>query len=136
MSERRETPKRPRDYLAYEQAWPDGDLIEGAPPQARLAQALVRRLREACADRSVNDVARNADLSRATVYNLLSGTRWATIATVASLEVTLGVRLWGNEHRDLVAPHGYVAPARSDPTGGYAGWWGCRPDPGFSGVGL
>ena len=106
MSEHREPPKHPRDYPVVEGAWPDGDLIEGAPPQARLAQALARRLAEACTDRFVSDVARGAGLSRATVYNLLSGARWATIATVASLEATLGVRLWGNEHRDLVAPRG------------------------------
>lgn len=89
----------PRDYLADGQTWPYGRLVGHAPPPARLAQGLSRRLHAAKADESVRSVAGAAEVSPQAVLNLLNGTTWGDLPTIARIEAALHTNLWGREHR-------------------------------------
>jgi hypothetical protein len=89
---------RPADYLESG-VWPDGALSADAPREARLAAAISARLRVAMGERTLRDVARQAELSPQTVANLVQGLSWGDMVTLARLEVVLGVQLWGREHR-------------------------------------
>ena len=91
----------PRDYLAEDASWPDGRLVANAPREAFLARAVARRLRKA-KDRdnySVRGVASAADISPQAVLNLLNGTTWGDLPTIARIEAALDTDLWGREHR-------------------------------------
>lgn len=89
--------KEPRAYLA-EGEWPSGQLVGDAPPEARLAAGLARRLKEAVGERSLRSVARDSGLSVGTVANVVAGRSWGDLVTVARLERALDVELWGREH--------------------------------------
>lgn len=52
------------------------------------------RLDAALADRSVADVAREADVARSTVYDLRSGATWPDLLSVIKLELALDTILW------------------------------------------
>lgn len=69
------------------------------PPEARLARAVARRLRKAKADDSIRGVARAAGVSPQAVLNILNGTTWGDLPTIARLETALDADLWGREHR-------------------------------------
>ena len=91
----------PRDYLAEGGSWPQGPLIADAPPEALLAQAVARRLRDIKehTDESIRSIARTADISPQAVLNILNGATWGDLPTIARLETTLDTTLWGREHR-------------------------------------
>lgn len=89
----------PRDYLAEGESWPYGRLVRNAPPVARLARALARRLHKAKAGDSVRSVAKAAEVSPQAVLNLLNGTTWGDLPTIARIEAALDADLWGREHR-------------------------------------
>jgi DNA-binding phage protein len=85
--------RQPVAFLA-EGAWPDGALEEGAPVAAEYVKVISSRLRDALADQNVVDVAARAGLARSTIYDVLGGTTWPDIVSIAQLEVTLNARLW------------------------------------------
>ena len=89
----------PRDYLAGDASWPSGRLVAHAPPEARLARALSRRLHKAKAGDSARAVARAAGVSPQAVLNILNGTTWGDLPAIARLETALDTNLWGREHR-------------------------------------
>lgn len=60
---------------------------------------MAARLRAAIGDRSVRQVAIEAELSPQTVANLAQGLSWGDMVTIARLERVLGKSLWGAEHR-------------------------------------
>lgn len=96
----RKSPRRPPvEYLATG-TWPGGRMRKDAPAEARLAEAMAARLRDAIGERSVRQVAIEAELSPQTVANLVQGLSWGDMVTIARLERVLGVTLWGDEHRD------------------------------------
>ncbi len=88
----------PRDYLQEGETWPHGRLVEDAPPEARLAQAVAHRLRVG-SDDSIRGIARAADISPQAVLNLRNGASWGDLPTIARLEIALDTNLWGREHR-------------------------------------
>lgn len=90
---------RPRDYLTEDGTWPDGPLQPDAPPEARLAQAVARRLRQAQGGRTLRDLADEARTSTRPIFDILHGNRWGSLPTIARLEAALDTNLWGNEHR-------------------------------------
>lgn len=83
----------PRGYLAAGD-WPDGPLVDGAPPGAEYALHISRVLRDALADRSQTEVAEHAELARSTLHDIVHGRTWPDVVTLAKLEATLDVRLW------------------------------------------
>lgn len=89
MPSRRGVVGAPRDQLVAGQ-WPHGDA--GGP--AAVAQQIARDLDAALGNRSVRQVARDADLQHATVLALLSGQRWPDFVTLVKLEDALQVDLW------------------------------------------
>ena len=93
----------PRDYLFEGAQWPDGRLQLLAPPEARLLKGIASRLKEAVGDKSLREVAKECGVAPQTVHNILAGTTWAHVLSVARLERGLNVELWGGEHRQK--PH-------------------------------
>ena len=89
----------PRDYLFEGAQWPDGRLRLLAPPEARLLKGIASRLKEAVGDKSLREVAKECGVAPQTVHNILAGTTWAHVLSVARLERGLNVNLWGGEHR-------------------------------------
>ncbi|TDD32924.1 XRE family transcriptional regulator [Actinomadura sp. KC06] len=63
---------------------------------AAVAQSVARRLAEAMAGRrlSANRLARASGVNRQTIANVLAGTVWPDLMTVANLEKYLDRRLW------------------------------------------
>ncbi len=120
----------PRAYMASGD-WPDGQLAEDAPPEARLVAGLARRLREAVGDRSLRSVARDSGLSVGTLSNLAAGRSWGDLVTVARLERALSAELWGREHvtsnptgsgtENVHTGRSDVASGRSDLREGHSG---------------
>jgi hypothetical protein len=84
---------RPVDYL-ISGTWPDGELHRDAPIEAVYAQRISQHLVEALAGRSVIAIAREANLNRSTVQDLLAGRSCGQVSTVARLEQVLGRKLW------------------------------------------
>ncbi len=89
----------PRDYLAEGGSWPDGPLVEDAPAEALLAQAVSWRLLDAKKRRSIRSIAREAGISPQAVINIRDGASWGDLAIIARLEIVLDTNLWGREHR-------------------------------------
>ena len=97
----------PRSYPAERQTWPDGRLKSDAPPEAVRAQEIARRLRDRCKSRfedhdedrgfDPDKVAAAAQVSRTTVEDLLDGRIWCDLPTIARIEGSLDVALWGNQ---------------------------------------
>lgn len=90
----------PSDYLAEDGAWLDGDLVSNAPPEARLAQAVARRL-EAQIVRlglSLRDAQHATGASVSALSNILHGHSWGDLPTIARIERGLDIALWGHEH--------------------------------------
>lgn len=95
---RRGLRKHPRDYLTEGSSWPSGSLVEDAPAEALLAQAVSRRLRIARSG-SIRSIAREAGISAQAVINIRDGATWGDLPTIARLEIVLDSTLWGREHR-------------------------------------
>ncbi len=99
MPPRKSLRPSPAAYLASGE-WPEGRLIQSAPPEALLAAGIAQRLRAGLEGWTIRAVAREANLSPQTIVNLLQGATWGDVVTVARLERVLGVHLWGDEHVD------------------------------------
>ena len=97
----------PRSYIKSGE-WPYGRLDKGAPPEARLAQAIGIRLQETAGRRGLKKVAELAGVSLLTVRDLCNGTFWGDLITIARLEAVLNKRLWGDEHRWEHRPRDYL----------------------------
>jgi DNA-binding phage protein len=65
-----------------------------SPTAVAYAVEIARRLEHGMGDRSKAGVAREANLERSTVYDLLSGRSWPDAITIAQLEQVLQTRLW------------------------------------------
>jgi DNA-binding phage protein len=75
-------------------SWPRAVLADHHG--ARVAQALAAALAEAMRreEMSANRLARASGVNRQTIANVLAGTSWPDLLTIASLERTLGSDLW------------------------------------------
>jgi hypothetical protein len=88
-------PRTPRPSPAtLAPGWPDAPTADAAGEAARQFARRLRAAVDAKAGGSVRKVARDAELSHATLLAILAGTTWADLYTVAKLEVSLGVSLW------------------------------------------
>ncbi|WP_419927239.1 helix-turn-helix domain-containing protein [Candidatus Poriferisocius sp.] len=100
-------PKPPPRHWGTAEEWHSASLSQQAPPSAALAQGIAKRLHQALArnraDNSGPGSARKAaaasDLSITTITNILKGTVWPDMDTIARLEKALDADLWGEEHR-------------------------------------
>ncbi len=90
---------QPKDHLIAGHAWPHGRLTPAAPKEARLVQELVKRLKEAVADRSLEEIEHLSGVNKTSISRLLRGESWGTLPVIARLEHILDTDLWGNEHR-------------------------------------
>ena len=100
MLARRNLETSPRDYVLSRGKWPHGPFRARAPDELYFFVALAERLRGLCHDEdrdtTFTAVARAADLSPQTVFNLLAGKTWGDLPTIYRLEVALNARLWRN----------------------------------------
>lgn len=89
----------PATFLAKKRIFRLADFGPEAPPEAYLAAGLANRLHTKIGGESIRYVAKKARLSPQTILNILNGTTWPDLRTIARLEVALNTKLWGNEHR-------------------------------------
>ena len=92
---------KPNQHLAEGQRWPYGQLQDGAPPEALLAQALAQRLHQQKTGQTLKDITERAGITTDALSRLLRGATWGTLPIIARLEKALDTDLWGNEHRTL-----------------------------------
>lgn len=84
---------KPREFVARG-AFPDGPLKSQSPAAAWWAAEIARRLRDAIAEASLSEVARDADLARSTIYDIVSGETWPDVVSIVKLQDALNTRLW------------------------------------------
>ncbi|WP_285462284.1 helix-turn-helix transcriptional regulator [Agromyces sp. NBRC 114283] len=78
--------------------WPD---VEAVDPVGEVARLFARNVADAIGDRSVRAVAKDTGVDHTTILSLLAGRAWPDLATIAKLELGLGVDLWpGRPTRD------------------------------------
>jgi ribosome-binding protein aMBF1 (putative translation factor) len=85
--------KKPRDY-AVSGDWPYS--VMDSVRQAQVGQAVARALAEAMGRRgfSANALADASGVNRQVISNILAGTVWPDMFTLASLEASLDEMLW------------------------------------------
>lgn len=93
MTRRSSSYRTPREWIAQGE-WPEGEFAPDSPTAVAYAVEIARRLERGIADRSKSAVAREANLERSTLYDLLSGRSWPDAITIAQLEQVLQTRLW------------------------------------------
>ncbi len=96
MPERRD---HPATYVTEDGQFPSGPFRRDTPREVFLAAGLADRLRSELYNRSIRFIARQAGLSPQTLVNILDGTTWPDLRTIARLEIAVRERLWGTEHR-------------------------------------
>jgi len=89
----------PVSYVAEEGTFPQGPYEWETPWEVFLAAALAIRLKAKTDKESVRYIARKAGLSPQTILNILNGTTWPDLRTIARLEIAVDGKLWGSEHR-------------------------------------
>ena len=92
---------QPRDYLKPGQEWPDGQLVDDAPPEAYLARSISRKFREVLNTRelSVVKASEKLGMSTHTIHDLLNGKSWARFSVIARIEHRFNVALWSTAHK-------------------------------------
>ncbi len=90
----------PRTWVAEGGEWPDGPLVDDAPPYAAVTAAIVARYRAAAEGRSLRSVARAAGIDATSLGRTLAGETVPDVHTVAVLEDALGVPLWPEYPRE------------------------------------
>ncbi len=84
----------PITYAVDQNAWPNADVVE-APLVAHYVRHIAARLDEhrRLHGLSYRNLADGADISVATVFELVNGNRWPDLRTVVALEGVLGIPL-------------------------------------------
>jgi hypothetical protein len=84
----------PRDLAGNPQAWPHADLA--GHPAAAVVQAIAATLAGELAARKLSrrGLATLSGVNRQSINDLLAGTSWPDVATIALLETALAQRLW------------------------------------------
>ena len=104
MAKRRRLRARPCDYLQKDGEWPQGPFDEDAPEVLDFYLGIVKRLKAACQaekaseEKEIAEIASDAKVGTATVYNILQGKSWCELPTIYRLERALDVPLWDHEH--------------------------------------
>ena len=80
---------------------PYGPLVDNPPKEVLLAQGISKKILYYAQKRqwTRHRIAAEAAIGYQTLYNLLNGTTWPDIVTVARLEILFKRRLFGTEHR-------------------------------------
>lgn len=96
MPRRRDVAGPPAGFVAEGGSWPGGPFVEGAPTAVDVAAEISARLRTAIdtSGQSVTQVAAGLQVARTTVYDILNGTTFPDITTVANAEVYFDCPLW------------------------------------------
>jgi len=84
----------PRSWIVPGTEWPDGPLVDEAPPYAVVTAEVVRRYRSVIGSRSLRSVARDAGIDATSLGRTLAGETVPDVHTVAVLEDALGTALW------------------------------------------
>jgi DNA-binding phage protein len=84
----------PRTWIVDGGLWPDGPLLDDAPPYAVITAAVARAYRQAAGSRSLRSVAAQAGIDATSLGRTLSGETVPDVHTVAVLEDALGTALW------------------------------------------
>ena len=106
MAKRRRLRARPIDYLQEDAdaEWPQGPFEKDAPEVLDFYLGIVKRLKAACQaekaseEKEIAEIASDAKVGTATVYNILNGKSWGELPTIYRLERALDVPLWDHEH--------------------------------------
>lgn len=93
MPRRSSSYRTPREWLE-EGTWPEGKFAADSPTAVAYAVEIARRLERSMGERSKAGLAREANLERSTLYDVLSGRSWPDAVTIAQLEQVLQTRLW------------------------------------------
>ena len=104
MPRRSRSYRTPREWLDDGQ-WPDGPFAQDAPTAVAYAVEISRRLEASLQGQPKAALARQADIERTTLYDMLAGRTWPDAVTLAKLEEALGTRLWP-EHPVPPLPEG------------------------------
>jgi hypothetical protein len=100
VTQRRNPTGGPKDLLTAAGSWPDEPTVSdgvapGVAAAAKAAAAIAERLERELRGRNIAAIARDANVARSTIYDIVAGTTWPDIVTIFKLQDTLGVRLWG-----------------------------------------
>ena len=92
---------KPNAYLKKGQKWPDGHLVDDAPPEAYLARSISRKFHEVLKTRQLSTVKASEKLgmSTHTIHDLLNGKSWARFSVIARIEQRFNVDLWSTAHK-------------------------------------
>ncbi|WP_182111679.1 helix-turn-helix transcriptional regulator [Actinotalea sp. JY-7876] len=93
MPRRSNSYRTPREWLA-DGEWPEGTFEPDSPTAVAYAVEIARRLERSLGTRSKAALAREANLERSTLYDVLAGRSWPDAVTIAQLEQALQTRLW------------------------------------------
>ena len=85
--------RAPRDWVVDGQ-WPHGPFAADAPDVVAHAAEVATALQQALTGRNKTQVAREADVERTTLYDILNGRSWIDTVTLAKLELYLDLPLW------------------------------------------
>jgi hypothetical protein len=100
VTQRRNLSGVPKDLLARGGSWPDNPVVDGeigagVASAVAASAAIAKRLERALRGRNIAAIARDANVARSTIYDILAGKTWPDIVTIFKLQDTLGIRLWG-----------------------------------------
>ena len=100
MTQRRNPTGGPRQLVTRAGSWPNNpltapDLAPGIAGACEAAAKIASRLERAVRGHNISAVARDADVARSTIYDIISGESWPDLVSVYKLQTALGVRLWG-----------------------------------------
>ena len=85
--------------------WPECEFAAGAPIAVFWAAELSRRLAAALADRTIAGIARDAQLARTTIYDILNGDTWPDVVSIVKLQDALTTSLWPDWPAGWRPPH-------------------------------
>jgi ribosome-binding protein aMBF1 (putative translation factor) len=94
----RAKPGGPAAYITAG-TWPDGTTAADAPHAIRWAIEISSRLKAALSKTSTTAVAAELGVARSTLYDIVNGTTWPDLVTIADLEVVLDIELLPRSRR-------------------------------------
>lgn len=100
MPRRSSSYRTPHEWLV-EGEWPTGVFDSETPEVVAYAVEIAKLLAVAVKGQNKSKIAAEAEVDRATLYALLSGSTWADMITLGKLEAVLGQRLWPDRPAEL-----------------------------------
>lgn len=84
----------PQSWVAADGTWPNGPFFSNSPLEVIYAAAISINLRAAIGTTAKAEVARQADLARSTVYDILTGRSWPDFVSLVKLSDVLETSPW------------------------------------------